>query len=144
MDNGVLGHGPANLHRQHVPPHDLGAEEAGYGGFGVETPILYAKTNNVTAAYLYDSAGAAWNPTSATGWARFVKAVPCDSQGAYLPGYTISGPFVYIELPFPVAGSGIPGVRLLAIATVIRYVLSDGLQTYGAYTMDGFCLDFSA
>jgi len=103
--------------------------------------ILYAKTHNLTAAYLFDSDGAFWNPMWDAGWGRFVKAVPCNSQGEYLPGYTVSGPFVYIEFPFPVAGTGIPGVRLLPIATVIRYLKSDAGQEYGDYTMDGFCLD---
>ena len=139
MDNGALGHVAANLHRQFVPPSSMGPEEGAGGAFAGASPVFYAKTDS--ANWLYDSGGVIWTAASDAGWARFCKAVPCNSQGTYLDGYSASGPFVYIEFPFPVAGSGMPGVRLMAFSTVIRYVLSDGRQVYGAYTMDGFCLD---
>ena len=135
MDNGALGHVAANLHRQFVPPSAMGPEEAGFGGHGASNPVLYVATKS--APHLYDANGDVWDRTTAAGWARYCKAYACTSQGTLLSGQDV----LNIELPFPVAGSGVLGVRQLGAGVILRYVVSDGLQSYGADTMDGFCLD---
>jgi len=94
---------------------------------------FYAKTDS--AAWLYDVDGNSWDPDLDPGWAYFCTAYPCDSLGA-LTGE----PLVNIRLPYPVAGTGIPGVRLLPYSTVIEYIASDQKETVGGETMHGHIL----